>query len=146
MSSGGRVALVFGREDNGLSNDELALCTHIIQIPTTKEYTSINLAQAAMICCYELFVASGVYEGQQEKSEPATSELRERMFAIWRDTLLGIGFMKEDKADHMMFGLRRVLSRGAFTIDDVHIMMGVARQLEWATRNRSRLEKSSGDK
>lgn len=128
----GKVALVFGREDNGLSNEELALCTQIITIPTSTEVSSLNVAQAAMVCCYELFVAAGSFEPPEEKSEEAPSELRERMFSLWRQTLLQIGFMKDDKADHMMLGLRRILSRGPLTVDDVKILMGIARQAEWA--------------
>jgi tRNA/rRNA methyltransferase len=131
----GKAALVFGREDNGLTNDELALCTQIIQIPTTEEFSSLNVAQAVMVCCYELFVAGGEYEGPQEKSEEAPSHLRERMFALWRETLLDIGFMKQDKADHMMMGLRRILSRGTLSEDDVRILMGIARQARWAAHN-----------
>ena len=129
----GKVGFVFGREDKGLSNEELALCTHIVQIPTTDEGSSINLAQAVMICCYELFVASGTYEGPEEKSEEAPSELRERMFGIWREMMLDVGFMEPDKADHMMLGLRRILGRGVHTLDDVKIMMGIARQAQWAS-------------
>lgn len=137
VASRTRVALVFGREDNGLNNEELALCTQLIQIPSTDEYQSLNLAQAVMVCCYELFVASDTYERPEEKSPEATSDLRERMFTIWRETLLEIGFMKDDKADHMMLGLRRVLARGAMTVDDVQILMGVARQAQWAARHGS---------
>jgi len=70
-AAAGPVAYVFGREDKGLSNDELALCAHIVQIPTTTTYASLNLAQAVLICCYELFVALGDYEPPAEKSEPA---------------------------------------------------------------------------
>ena len=131
----GRAALVFGPEDNGLTNEDLALCTHVIQIPTVPAYASLNVAQAVLICCYELWIASGEYEPLQEKSEAAPGELRERMFALWRELLLKVGFMKEDKADHMMLGLRRILGRGAVTVDDVNIMMGIARQAEWAARN-----------
>ena len=131
----GHVALVFGPEENGLSNEDLALCTQIIQIPTTEEFTSLNVAQAVMVCCYEIFVASGSYEGPAEKSEEAPSQLRERMFGLWRETLLEIGFMKDDKAEHMMLGLRRILSRGILTVDDVKILMGIARQAAWAARN-----------
>lgn len=135
-AAGNKVALVFGREDNGLTNEELALCTQIIQIPTTAEFSSLNLAQAVLICCYELFVALDVYEPPVEKSEEASSESRERMFEIWRETLMEIGFMKDDKADHMMLGLRRILSRGQLTEDDVKIMMGIARQSLWAAGNK----------
>ena len=135
VAEAGRVAIVFGREDNGLTNEDLALCTQIIQIPTTEEFSSLNVAQAVMVCCYEIFVASGSYEGPEEKSEEAPSGLRERMFGLWRDTLLDIGFMKDDKAEHMMLGLRRILSRGTLTVDDVKILMGIARQASWAARN-----------
>ena len=139
----GWAALVFGREDNGLTNEEMALCTQIIQIPTTEEYPSLNVAQAVMICCYELFIANGSYEPLQEKSPEAPSDLRERMFVMWRDSLLRIGFMKENKADHMMHGLRRILSRGALTVDDVHILMGIARQAVW---NAERGDRNSENK
>lgn len=129
----GKVAFVFGREDNGLSNEELALCTQIVQIPSTPELTSLNLSQAVLVCCYELYLASGSFEPSEEKSPEAPSALRERMFELWLKALLDIGFMKDDKADHMMLGLRRILSRGKMTEDDVKIMMGIARQAIWAS-------------
>lgn len=127
----GPVALVFGREDKGLFNEEIALCSHLIQIPTSTNYTSLNLSQAVMVCCYELFCTEDSYEAIEEKSALAPVVARERMFEIWRDLLLTVGFMKLEKADHMMQGLRRVLSRGALTDDDVRIMMGIARQCDW---------------
>jgi tRNA/rRNA methyltransferase len=132
---GTRVALVFGREDKGLTNEELQMCHHIIQIPTTDAYQSLNLSQAVLVCCYEVFVLAGEYENPEEKAPPAPVALRERMFELWRDTLLRTGFMEQDKADHMMQGFRRVMSRGALTTDDVRIMMGVARQSLWAANN-----------
>lgn len=134
----GPVALVFGREDKGLSNDELALCNRIIQIPSDPDCPSLNLSQAVLICCYEIFVLADVYQPPEEKSIPATSELRERMFAIWRELLLKIGFMEPDKADHMMQGIRRLMGRGAVTEDDVRILMGIARQTDWAVDHRPR--------
>jgi tRNA/rRNA methyltransferase len=131
-TSRGRVALVFGREDKGLSNEELAVCSRIIQIPTSDSYTSLNLSQAVMVCCYEVFAASDIYEPPIEKSPLAETALRERMFDIWRELLLKVGFMDAEKSDHMMLGFRRVMGRGAISEDDVRIMMGVARQTEWA--------------
>lgn len=128
----GRIALVFGREDNGLSNEELALCTHLIRIPTASSNPSLNVAQAAAVCLYELFVGCGAYEPPREKSPEAPSELRERMFSMWRRALLAIGFMEEDKAEHMMLALRRILARGSLTEDDVRILMGMAKQATWA--------------
>ena len=134
----GKVALVFGREDKGLSNEELAICTQIIQIPSHPGYPSLNVAQAVLICCYEVFLATATYEPPVEKSEEAPSHLRERMFRMWRETLLHIGFMADDKADHMMYGIRRILARGMLTVDDVRILMGIARQALWAAGGKTR--------
>lgn len=138
VSETGKVALVFGREDKGLTNEELALSTQIITIPTADEYKSLNLAQAVMVCCHAIFVAAGEYEPPEEKSVEAPSEIRERMFEMWKETLFDIGFFKEDKSRHMMMGLRRVLARGTLTIDDAKILMGIAKQAQWAARSKPR--------
>ena len=103
------------------------------------------MSQAVLICCYELFVATDQYEPPVEKSEIATSEFRERMFELWKETLFEIGFMKDDKAEHMMLGLRRLLSRGSLTVDDVKIMMGVTRQSLWAATKKNVKESSLND-
>ena len=132
LSAQGRVALVFGREDQGLFNDEIALCTHLVQIPTASEYRSLNLAQAVCILCYELFQRRDDYEPVREKSPLAPGLLRQRMEEMWRAFLLKIGFMNDQTADHMMAGMQRIFSRGAKTVDDVNILMGVAHQAEWA--------------
>lgn len=139
----GRVALVFGPETDGLTNADLAYCTQIIRIPSSPNYPSLNLSHAVLICCYELFLASGSFELPGELSPEATSEMRETMFALWRAALLSVGFMKGDKADHMMMGLRRILSRGRLTEKDVRILIGMARQILWAGRQAARLSKST---
>ena len=95
-AASGKTAIVFGREDNGLTNDELAICTHVVKIPTTERYASLNISQAAMVCLYEIFVAVNTYDPPEEKSPLAPSELRERMFGMWREMLLKVGFMKDD--------------------------------------------------
>lgn len=130
-SQTGKTALVFGPEDNGLSNKELEACTNLIQIPSSDVYRSLNLSHAVMICAYELFVTSGIFEPVQEKSPEAPAEMKERMFKMWEQALLEIGFMENDKAQHMMLGVRRIFSRGRLTKDDVRIMMGIARQTRW---------------
>ena len=132
LAKKGDVALVFGREDNGLDNEEIAQCTHLLRIPSTPEYTSINLAMSAMICLYELYSTTSSFEIPEEKSPPVEAVQRHRLAEIWRETMITIGFMKEDKADHMMQGFQRIFSRGIRTADDAHIMMGVARQATWA--------------
>lgn len=128
-----QVAIVFGPEDKGLANEDLALCTHIIQIPSSELYVSLNLSHAVMVICHELFILSGQFNNAAYEWTPeAPSELRERMFEMWEKTLLRIGFMEHQKATHIMFGLRRILSRGKLTVSDIKILMGIARQAHWA--------------
>ena len=143
-ASQGPVALVFGPENNGLSNEDLALCTDLIRIPSTPKYASLNLSQAVLLCAYELYLAADEYEPPEEGVPLANSDLRERMFGMWRETLLKIGFMESEKADHMMMALRRILSRGNLTEVDARIMMGIARQTSWYT-DQPRKEVSSSD-
>ncbi|HMP90195.1 MAG TPA: RNA methyltransferase [Kiritimatiellia bacterium] len=125
------VALVFGPEDNGLNNEELALCTQIIRIPSSPVYPSLNLSQAVMVCCYELFLASGHFQPTGEHHPEAPSEMRERMYAMWDEMLHDIGFYEDDKAEHMMMAMRRIFSRGKLSVADVNILMGIARQTRW---------------
>lgn len=127
----GKVAMVFGPEDNGLNNEELALCSRLIQIPSAPAYRSLNLSHAVMICAYEIFVATATFEPLLEKSPWAPSALKERLFDLWEKALLEIGFMQPDKARHMMLGVRRIFERRPLTEDDVRILMGIARQTRW---------------
>ena len=127
-----KVALVFGCEAHGLSNEELALCTQILRIPSSNRYSSINLSQAVMICCYELFVGSEVFEPPQEAHPEAPVKARERMIAVWQEMLQDVGFFNRDNLEHMMMGFRRIFSRGPLSQADVNILMGVARQVQWA--------------
>jgi tRNA/rRNA methyltransferase len=125
------VALVFGPEDNGLSNDELALCTQVIRIPSSPQYSSLNLSQAVLICCYELFVATGSFQPTGEHHPEAPSAMRERMCMMWDEMLRDIGFYDDAKSGHMMMAMRRIFSRGKLSVADVNILMGIARQTEW---------------
>lgn len=137
-AANGKVALVFGPEDNGLDNIELGACNRLIQIPSSNKYRSLNIAQAVMICAYEIFTAAGIFEPLGEKTPDASSRMKEQMFAMWEKTLLEIGFMEPDKAHHMMLGVRRIFSRGKLTEDDVRILMGIARQAAWCAGRRKK--------
>ncbi len=126
-----KIALVFGREDKGLFNEELALCTHIIQIPSDALYTSLNLSHAVYVCCYEMYCAAGIFVPSEEKAEEASSDLRERMFEVWREMMVQTEFTHKQKLEHMMMGLRRIFTRGKLTVPDVKILMGLAKQSIW---------------
>ncbi|VGO12910.1 tRNA (cytidine/uridine-2'-O-)-methyltransferase TrmJ [Pontiella desulfatans] len=128
-----KIALVFGREDKGLFNEELALCTHIIQIPSSELYTSLNLSHAVYVCCYEMFSAAGIFQPSEETAQEADSAFRERMFAVWREMMIETEFTHDQKLDHMMMGLRRIFTRGKLTVPDCKILMGLAKQTLWVT-------------
>lgn len=126
-----QVALLFGPENHGLSNEEMQFATHIITIPSSPAYSSLNLAQAVIICCYELWVASGQFNPPRELHPEAPVVMRERMFELWRQMLLDVKFCDEVKIDHMMMGFRRIFGRGYLSEADVNILMGLARQAQW---------------
>ena len=128
-----KTALVFGREDTGLTNEELALCTHIINIPSSEIYQSLNLSHAVMVCCYELFLlaGSGDYQPPRERSSEASGTMRDRLFDSWSHMMLETGFCEPEKLEHMMMGLRRIFSRGKLTENDARILLGIARQSRW---------------
>lgn len=127
------VAIVFGREDQGLHNDEIAQCTHLIRIPVDENYQSLNLSQALLIVAYELYTATGTYVSPVEEGDAlATQATKAVLAAKWRQALLDIGFMEEQKADHLMQGFQRVFSRGVKTDPDARLMLGAAHQMSWA--------------
>ena len=134
LAERGPVALVFGREDKGLLNEELLLCTHVVQIPASPDYPSYNLAQSVLLLCHELYrAAAGPARNRElESSPPATADLRGRMLAKLRAHLLATGFMQEDNADHMMEGFGRVFARGVRTEADAKLVMGAVQQAGWA--------------
>ena len=143
-AAGGPVALVFGREDKGLLNEELLLCTHVVQIPASPDYPSYNLAQAVLLLCHEVFrAAAGPARNRELESSPlASADLRARLLAKLRAHLLRVGFMREENADHMMEGFGRVFARGVRTEADAKLLMGAVQQSEWALR--APMERASG--
>jgi len=112
---GGPVAIVAGREDKGLTNDELDRCAALVTIPTNPEYRSLNLAQAIAIMCYESWLARGgerrPIKPPRRPAGPASLELMERLFADWQRALWAIDFFKTRQSDHVMRSFREVLFR-----------------------------------
>jgi tRNA/rRNA methyltransferase len=97
-----RIAIVFGPEDCGLTNQELKLCQRLLTIPTAPQYPSLNLAQAVMILSYELMLAAGASRDIAPASELALMPEVEAMLSRIADALSAIGFVPEDNPDHIM--------------------------------------------
>lgn len=140
QAAAGPVAIAFGTEDSGLTNEELSMCTNVIRIPSSTWYSSLNLSQAVMICCYELFLANEHYEAPQELHPEAPHQMRERMFAMWGELMHEIGFFDDDTSEHMMMAFRRIFARGKLSEADANIMMGVVRQTQWKIREAAKKE------
>jgi TrmH family RNA methyltransferase len=115
-TAAGPVALVFGREDRGLSNAALDLCHEIAVIPTDPDYSSLNLAQAVLVLSYEIFLASGEGEAElprgRRATHPATRADLETMYRALRQGLGRIEFYKGTRRDDAVLRtLRTILGR-----------------------------------
>jgi len=93
ISQKNKVALLFGPEDTGLANEELRMCHAVVSIPTSREFTSLNLSHAVMILCYEIFVASlSEVSPADTASKLALSQELEGMYGQIKTLLADIGF------------------------------------------------------
>ncbi|HTS86939.1 MAG TPA: TrmH family RNA methyltransferase [Gemmatimonadales bacterium] len=114
-AAGGPVAIVAGREDRGLTNEELDACSALVSIPTDPGYKSLNLAQAVAIICYESWLARGgerrPIKPPRNPATPAPMALLERLFTDWQRALWAIDFFKTRQPDHVMRAFRELLYR-----------------------------------
>ena len=145
VADNNHVAILFGPEDRGLSNEHLRYCHTIATIPTAS-FASLNLAQAVMIVCYELFLAKSVPSEENLPRLANRFEL-EGMYEHLADVLLRIGFINPENPEHWMLNVRRFLSRLPLRAREVRIIRGFCRQIDWYTEQlekfRTVQEKSS---
>jgi len=136
ISQNNHVAILFGPEDRGLKNEQLRYCHSIATIPTA-QFSSLNLAQAVMIVCYEIFQAS------KDKAPEFTPRLADKfelegMYDHVKDVCMKIGFINPQNPEHWMLNIRRFLSRLPLRAREVKIIRGICRQIDWY---REQLEK-----
>jgi TrmH family RNA methyltransferase len=134
----GEVAVLFGREDNGLSNDELQRCNLHLAIPTGSSYSSLNLAMAVQIVCYELHMAAaGVALPEQADAHwdapPATQENMQRFYAHLEETLVQIGFLNPAAPRQLMPRLRRLYGRLRLDEMELNILRGILTETQKRT-------------
>lgn len=143
----GRVALVFGPEDHGLSNADLDHCQRVVCIPTSEEYASLNLAQAVLVCAYELQLATDEQVDRSTEAKEtrrstdraadakgASGKEREALFDHLESALRGIGYLSPQNPAHIMRDIRALFGRGGLTRRDVRVWRGIARQVGWAAK------------
>jgi len=120
-----KVALLFGPEDRGLTNAQLRYCHSLVKIPTS-DFSSLNLAQAVMILCYELV--------GQFVPRLATRRELDGMYEHLKETFLKINFINTENPDYWLQGIRRFFSRVGLQARDVKIIRGICRQIDWYTK------------
>ena len=129
ISSQNRIAIMFGPEDRGLTNVDIRSCDILVNIPTA-EFSSLNLAQAVMIMCYELYSFSREKPGEFAPRLANRREL-EAMYEQLKDVLMRVSFINPDNPDYFMNNLRHFFSRMQLRAREVSIIRGICRQINW---------------
>jgi TrmH family RNA methyltransferase len=122
-----RIAVLFGSERVGLTNEELSRCNWLIRIPANPDYESLNLAMAVQIVCYELFLARGAGLVPPERDAPLASaaEMR-RLYAHLEQVLEEVDFTdRTESGTHLMGRLRRLFNRAELDQNEVNILRGL---------------------
>jgi tRNA/rRNA methyltransferase len=137
------TALIFGREDSGLTNAELNYATRYLRIPVGSEYSSLNLAQAVGVCAYELQVCASDLELDRQdirsqipqQLDIAPVELVEGYYQQLETLLLEIGYLLPHTAAHRMEKIRRLYNRSQLSPNEVALLRGILRQVNWAIKS-----------
>jgi len=125
-SSRGAVAAVFGTENSGLSNAELDRCDTLMTIPTSPEFSSLNLAMAVQVLTYELRAAQSDAPGEYDaEARRATGEELEHFYGHLEQVLKDLQFLDPDNPRHLMRRLRRLFIRARLDKNEVNILRGI---------------------
>lgn len=134
ISQNNHIAMLFGPEDKGLSNEEIRHCHTLATIPTA-EFSSLNLAQAVMIMCYEIFLA-GTEEAIESLPRLATRQELDGMYDQLKDILVRINYINPENPDYWMNRVRQFLTRMQLRAREVSVIRGVCRQIDWYANKR----------
>lgn len=124
-----RVALVFGAERTGMSNDNVYRCNACLSIPTHPDYGSLNLAQAVQLLAYEWRQALGGFPVQPRTVDPTLADrvAIDGLLAHWSEVMVEVGFLDPAAPKKLMPRLNQLALRAGLTADEVHILRGLAR-------------------
>ena len=126
------LTLVFGREDSGLTRDELVACQRTASIPTNDAFPTMNLAQSVGVFCYALSRVAHI----PEPRDRAPAGLVERMHEHAEGLLLEVGFLHENNPARIYDELRAIAGRADLDEREVTILLGMLRQIEWKLRRK----------
>lgn len=138
---GSKVAILFGRESSGLTNEELARCHYHVHIPSNPEFSSLNVASAVQVIVYELRMREVLAEAQTERAwgvewdqPPANSQQLEGLFNHWQQTLVEIDFLDPTNPRTLMSKLRRLILRAQPDEIEANILRGMLTQIDKSIR------------
>ena len=144
-AQGAEIALVFGREDSGLTNEELQRCHYHVHIPSDPEFSSLNLGAAVQVLSYEIRMSWLAAQGQPSKVEKdevastksgelATMDELERFYEHLEQTLVAIEFLDPEKPRHLMARLRRLYGRSSVSRAEMNILRGILTETQKAAQ------------
>lgn len=137
------TALIFGREDRGLTNQEINYAQKLVFIPTNPEYPSLNLATAVSICCYELSqLAENFITQKTVTTETAPLDVVEPYYQELESLLLAIGYLYPHTAASRMEKFRHLYNRAHLQTTEVAMLRGMIKQVQWAIQNYNQIENS----
>ena len=133
------VALLFGSEKFGLSNEEMSYFHWLLRIPTREAHGSMNLGQAVAVCLYELRRDESAVEKRFEAPQPVTAEELERITALLLDLLDRSGYVHEHTSKSTELKVRRLVQRLGIPGADAERWLGMLRQILWKVKQSDRL-------
>jgi len=119
------VALLFGTEMSGLTNEEVSRAQMLVNIPANPDFSSLNLAAAVQVIAYEFAVAAQCYTSVEQQAQPAAHQQVEGLMTHLERTLLEIGFFSTQNPARMMQRLRRLYARARLEADEINILRGI---------------------
>jgi len=140
VRSESQVAIVFGRESSGLSNEELDVCNKMTMIPTSDDFSSLNLASAVQLICYELFKFSKANNRDDQKlidkSETITNEELNKFYEHLQQCLIEINYLDPEKPRKLMRRLKQLFNRSALDQNEYNILRGILSAVQEKVRQK----------
>jgi TrmH family RNA methyltransferase len=125
------VALLFGSEKFGLSNDDMSYCNWLMRIPSREEHSSINLGQAVAVCLYEIIRNPAAAKARPEARTPAKAEDLDRLTALLEEVLERAGYVHARVEGSTRMKTRRLIRRLELSAHDAEVWLGMLRQIRW---------------
>lgn len=129
------VALLFGSEKFGLSNEDMSYCHWLMRIPTREEHGSMNLGQAVAVCLYEIIRNPAAVRAKPEKKRAASAEQMERVTVLLEEVLEQSGYVHARVEGSTRMKIRRLMRRMEMNAHDAEVWLGMLRQIKWKLIN-----------